>query len=149
VEVAVERALTELHQSLGPVTRWERGEVRPAPSEESLVGWWQRFSLDDLPFLRGDGSTRARRDFHEPWRGSLEDHLARTVAMIRRCGLDIYAHDRTRPEIPLRIVRVVVPGLRHFRTRLAPGRLYDVPSALGWSAVPLSPERLNPVAMPY
>jgi len=37
--------------------------------------------------------------------------------------------DQSRPDVNLRVAKIVVPGMRHFWARLAPGRLYDVPSA--------------------
>jgi ribosomal protein S12 methylthiotransferase accessory factor len=40
---------------------------------------------------------------------------------------------------------VIVPGLRHFYRRLAPGRLYDVPIKLGMRDRPLSESELNPI----
>jgi len=43
------------------------------------------------------------------------------------------------------VVRVIVPGLRHFYRRFAPGRLYDVPIKLGWREHPLSEHELNPL----
>jgi oxazoline/thiazoline synthase len=42
------------------------------------------------------------------------------------------------------VVRVIVPGLRHFYRRFGPGRLYDVPVALGWLGRPLSEHELTP-----
>jgi ribosomal protein S12 methylthiotransferase accessory factor len=45
------------------------------------------------------------------------------------------------------VVKVVVPGLRHFWRRLAPGRLYDVPVKLGWLSAPLREEDMNPISM--
>lgn len=39
----------------------------------------------------------------------------------------------------------MAPGLRHFWRRLAPGRLYQVPVALGWIAERLTEEELNPI----
>ena len=39
---------------------------------------------------------------------------------------------------------VIVPGLRHFYTRFAPGRLYDVPVKLGYLDQPLSENELTP-----
>jgi ribosomal protein S12 methylthiotransferase accessory factor len=42
---------------------------------------------------------------------------------------------------------VIVPGLRHFWPRFAPGRLYQVPPALGWRARPLDEAELNPVPL--
>ena len=51
----------------------------------------------------------------------------------------------TRPGIGFPVARVVVPGLRHFWQRLAPGRLYDVPVTLGWLQRPLTEPELNPI----
>jgi ribosomal protein S12 methylthiotransferase accessory factor len=45
------------------------------------------------------------------------------------------------------VAKVFVPGLRHFWTRFAAGRLYDVPVKLGYLDVPLTEQQLNPVAM--
>jgi oxazoline/thiazoline synthase len=42
-------------------------------------------------------------------------------------------------------VRVIVPGLRHFYRRFAPGRLYDVPVKLGWRDRPMLESEVNPV----
>jgi len=47
----------------------------------------------------------------------------------------------------LPVVKVIVPGLRHFWARFAPGRLYEVPVALGWVPAQLTEEQLNPVPM--
>ena len=45
------------------------------------------------------------------------------------------------------VAKVIVPGLRHFWKRFAPGRLYDVPVALGWLSEPRPEADLNPVPM--
>jgi len=42
---------------------------------------------------------------------------------------------------------VIVPGLRHFWPRFAPGRLYDTPVKLGWLSKPLPEDDLNPITM--
>ena len=59
--------------------------------------------------------------------------------------MELLVLDQTRPDIDAAVVRVIVPGLRHFRARFAPGRLYDAPVALGWLTKPLSEEELNAV----
>jgi ribosomal protein S12 methylthiotransferase accessory factor YcaO len=51
--------------------------------------------------------------------------------------------DQTRPDLGLPVVKVIVPGLRHFWARYAPGRLFDVPVRLGWQSRPLAEEQLN------
>ena len=53
-------------------------------------------------------------------------------ALVERQGMEMMVLDQTRPEIGLPVVKVIVPGLRHFWARFAPGRLYDVPVRLGW-----------------
>jgi ribosomal protein S12 methylthiotransferase accessory factor len=40
---------------------------------------------------------------------------------------------------------VIVPGLRHFYRRFAPGRLYRVPVKLGLRDHPLKENELNPI----
>ena len=44
---------------------------------------------------------------------------------------------------------VVVPGLRHFWARFGPGRLYEVPVAMGWLERPLTEDQLNPIPFFY
>jgi oxazoline/thiazoline synthase len=43
------------------------------------------------------------------------------------------------------VARVIVPGLRHFYRRFAPGRLYDVPVKLGWIDRSVRESDLNPL----
>lgn len=51
-------------------------------------------------------------------------------------GLDVVVLNQSRPDLELSVVRVIVPGLRHFWRRLGPGRLYDVPVRMGWLTAP-------------
>jgi ribosomal protein S12 methylthiotransferase accessory factor len=67
------------------------------------------------------------------------------VDVARRAGLDFLVLDQTRPDIEAPVVRVIVPGLRHFYRRFAPGRLYDVPVKLGWRSKPIAESELNPL----
>ena len=69
------------------------------------------------------------------------------AALAERLGSELLVLDQTRPEIDLPVVKVIVPGLRHFWARFAPGRLYDVPVKLGWLARPRAEEELNPIPM--
>jgi ribosomal protein S12 methylthiotransferase accessory factor YcaO len=86
--------------------------------------------VDDLPCL-------ARPD--------LREEVELCVERARERGLEVLVVDQTREEIGLPVVRVAVPGMRLFRARFAPGRLYDIPVALGWLSAPLAEEDLNPV----
>jgi ribosomal protein S12 methylthiotransferase accessory factor len=70
------------------------------------------------------------------------------VELLRGRGLELFALDLTRPDIGMPVVKVLVPGLRPMRARFAPGRLFDVPVALGRLAEPTRYEQLNPVPLP-
>lgn len=54
------------------------------------------------------------------------------VELLEQRGMEILVLDQTEPQAQSRVARVVVPGLRSTSARFAPGRLYDVPVALGW-----------------
>jgi oxazoline/thiazoline synthase len=75
------------------------------------------------------------------------DDIELCKAIVRDLRMEMLVVDQTRPDIGMPVVKVVVPGMRHFWPRFAPGRLYDVPVKLGWSTKPLSEEQLNPVRM--
>jgi ribosomal protein S12 methylthiotransferase accessory factor len=61
--------------------------------------------------------------------------------------MEMLVLDQTRPEIGMPVVKVVVPGMRHFWPRFAPGRLYHVPVQLGWLPRPTDEGDLNPIPM--
>ena len=67
------------------------------------------------------------------------------VERLEAVGLRAYAVDHSRADVLLRTVRAVVPGLRHVWKRRAPGRLYDVPVAMGWLERPTAEAELNPI----
>jgi ribosomal protein S12 methylthiotransferase accessory factor len=67
------------------------------------------------------------------------------VELAKRQGLDFLVLDQTRPDIEVPVVRVIVPGLRHFYRRFAPGRLYDIPVKLGWRDRPMLESEVNPM----
>ncbi len=67
------------------------------------------------------------------------------AGLARARGLETLVLDQTRADVGLRVVRVVVPGLRAHWPRWGPGRLYDVPVAAGWLERPRREDELNPV----
>jgi ribosomal protein S12 methylthiotransferase accessory factor len=66
-------------------------------------------------------------------------------AMVESRGMEFLVLDQTRPDIGMPVVRVIVPGMRHFWARFAPGRLYDVPLRLGKLDKMLHESELNSV----
>jgi ribosomal protein S12 methylthiotransferase accessory factor len=129
--IALNRALTELNQLL------DSRPGAPAP--------WDRRLLPRADFLEPAGCSAGLPSL-SPGHDLLED-IELCVQRLRGAGLETLVVDKTRPDIGLAVAQVIVPGLRHFWPRFGPGRLYEVPVALGWKAEADGEERLNPAAL--
>jgi ribosomal protein S12 methylthiotransferase accessory factor len=72
-----------------------------------------------------------------------------TVAerMVKKRGMELLILDQTRPDVRLPVVKVIIPGMRHFWARFAPGRLYDVPVTLGRLTRVTRDDDLNPIPL--
>ncbi|THD62067.1 MAG: hypothetical protein E7813_20890, partial [Bradyrhizobium sp.] len=138
--VALLRTLTELNQfmSIGLMN----GGTGEKPSLDGVTP----LHLADYPFLTPSGAPMTRPD-PDPLAGLLEttrDQVNACVDTATRAGLDFLVLNQTRPDIEVPIVRVIVPGLRHFYRRFGPGRLYDVPVKLGLRDRPIPESELTP-----
>jgi oxazoline/thiazoline synthase len=144
--IAVFRAITELSQSIwahecGQVRNRRRGSVFDYLCEQ----WAQTVKLCDIPFetaapLIDELSVQAGE------RRPADQALEYLVDQIRRVGLDAFFVELTREDIQVPCVRVIVPGLRPFWRRLAPGRLYEVPVRMEWRSKPSREEDMNPIS---
>ncbi len=137
--VALLRALTELNQFLSI------GLMGGGTGEKSSLDGSTPLRLQDHPFLMPSEGPAAQPVFGAKF-GRLDAHeqVTASVRLAEREGLDFLVLDQTRPDIDVPVVRVIVPGLRHFYRRFALGRLYDVPVKLGLRDRPLSEDELNP-----
>jgi ribosomal protein S12 methylthiotransferase accessory factor len=77
----------------------------------------------------------------------LRADLEHCIHRLDEAGLELIVVDKTRPDLGVHVIQAIVPGLRHFWPRFGPGRLYDVPPALGWLPRPLGEGELNPVPL--
>jgi ribosomal protein S12 methylthiotransferase accessory factor len=77
----------------------------------------------------------------------IAEEIDRCVRIAASLGMETVVLDYTRPDIPLRTVKVVVPGLCHIWPELGNPRLYRVPVAMGWRHTPLQESDLNPQAL--
>ena len=154
--IAVLRAMTELNQflSIGLM-----GRRNPNPSSQGLSqelsqdsnhDGFPPFRLQEHPYLTPSGTAAVRPDLASNLGSKLggldtREQVTTCMNLAKREGLDFLVLDQTRPDIEVPVVRVIVPGLRHFYRRFAPGRLYDVPVKLGLRDRPLSENELNPL----
>jgi oxazoline/thiazoline synthase len=137
--IAILRAMTELSQflSIGLMGGRHTGEFSHDNGQ---------LRLRDHPYLTPSGNAPVRSDFGAKF-GRLDkrEQVMACVRLAKSEGLDFLVLDQTRPDIEVPVVRVIVPGLRHFYRRFAPGRLYDVPVKLRLRDRPLSEDELNPL----
>ena len=148
-KLAVQRALTEVNQLLPPVlTANADGTTQYASSAEvPVINWWKTATLKNQPYLVPSSQIPPKLYFDYPRINNedlLED-IKLCQQIVEQKGLEMLVLDQTRPDIGLRVVKVIVPGMRHFWKRLAPGRLYEVPVELGWLEEAMTEEMLNPI----
>ena len=138
--IALLRALTELNQFLS------LGLMGGGTGEKSSLDGTTPLRLHDHPYLTPSGNPMVRPEFGSKF-GHLDtrEQVTACVSLAKHAGLDFLVLDQARPDIEAPVVRVIVPGLRHFYRRFAPGRLYDVPVKLGLRERPLEENELNPI----
>ncbi|HEX3760038.1 MAG TPA: TOMM precursor leader peptide-binding protein [Kofleriaceae bacterium] len=143
--LGVLRAVTEMNQFLpylsGPMAGASVGD-------REVAAWLEGATLAEQRHLApADRPPVDPARYPRRWSDDLRDDVMTCVDIARRAGIEVVVLDQTRPDIELPVVRVVAPGLRHFWQRLGPGRLHDVPLALGWIDRPTPEDELNPIAV--
>jgi ribosomal protein S12 methylthiotransferase accessory factor len=146
--VALNRALTELNQFIPALLNVApNGETIYVMGDREAQHWWRRATVESEPYLLPSGVSTAFRDGPVSMGHDIGQLLHRLVGLLAASGYEVIVLDQTRPDIGLPVVKTVVPGLRHFWARFAPGRLYDVPVSCGLLSEPLAEADLNPTPM--
>ncbi|MGX1130321.1 bacteriocin biosynthesis cyclodehydratase domain-containing protein [Streptomyces glaucescens] len=130
--LALRRALTEMVQMLPAVAA---GSTPCAQDQPYLLP-------DPGQAERTPGSWRRPRR-HDDLLADIED----IRSLVTAHGMELLVLDQTRPDVGIPAVKVLVPGLRPFYARFAPGRLYDVPVAMGLLDRPTCYDALNPLPL--
>jgi ribosomal protein S12 methylthiotransferase accessory factor len=148
VTVAISRAMTEMNQFLPAVIDVTEQNPQYAFPDPDQQRWWTTATLANQPHLApAPESPRTAADYTDISTPDLAEDVRLAQRIVEEAGMEMLLLDQTRPDIGLPVVKVVVPGMRHFWTRYAPGRLYDVPVRMGWLPRPTPESELNPVAM--
>jgi hypothetical protein len=115
--------------------------------DPDAVRWLREATVARQPYLLPDPARPALgpADYGYAYTADLLADVRLVQERLERAGLEVFVLDQTRPDIGLPVVKVIVPGMRHFWARFAPGRLYDVPVRLGRLAEPTAYEDLNPM----
>jgi oxazoline/thiazoline synthase len=136
--IAMLRTLTELNQFLSI------GLMGGGTGEKSSLDGVTPLRLEDHPFLTPSHTLQPGSGWSAGLLDNTRQQVDACVEIARRAGLDFLVLDQTRPDVEVPVVRVIVPGLRHFYRRFGPGRLYDIPLKLGLLDRPLPESELTP-----
>ena len=148
VKVAISRAMTEMNQFLPAVLNVTAGSEEYLFPDPEQQHWWRNATLENQPYLMPvEGRSRTASDYYDLTTDDLAEDVRLAERIVARAGMEMLVLDQTRPDIGLPVVKVVVPGMRHFWTRFAPGRLYDIPVRMGWLDNPTAECNLNPIGM--
>ena len=134
-QVALRKALLEISQFLPSVLSGDEPGCFVSTNERL-----------DRSFLLPDNRLPATTasDFPEPDERGQKLEVATSAALVDCWGLEMLVLDQTRENMGMPVVKVVVPGMRGWWARFAPGRLYTLPVQLGWLAAPKAEAELNP-----
>jgi ribosomal protein S12 methylthiotransferase accessory factor len=147
-KIAVQRALAELNQFLPSVARTKADGTGYGNPDHDQLRWWQSARLAEHPYLAPSAEPARGLGYHPDLSTvDLAEDVRTAQRLVESKGMQMLVLDHTRPDIELPVVKVIVPGMRHFWTRFGPGRLYDVPVALGWLTEPTPEDKLNPIPM--
>ncbi len=147
--IAAMRAVCELNQyAVAVLDANADGEGYHFDDPESLW-WWKNAKLADHLYLSPSPTmpTRTASDYTVPATTDTREDVELCQSMVEALGMEFLTLDQTRPDVRMPVVRTIVPGMRHFWSRFAPGRLYDVPVEMGWLQAPTAEKDLNPVAV--
>ncbi|MBO0881333.1 MAG: TOMM precursor leader peptide-binding protein [Mycobacterium sp.] len=146
--LALHRALSEMNQFLPAALDARNGNRHSTPGPDALR-WWQEATVANQPHLLPDPTIAGITPDDHPWthRNDLLEDVQTITSLVAAHGMEMMVLDQTRCDIELPVVKVIVPGLRHFWARFAPGRLYEVPVRLGRIQAATRYEDLNPIPL--
>lgn len=148
--IALSRALTELNQFIPALLNVDAaGHTIYVMGDRDALHWWRNATVANQPYLLGreDALARTARDYPAPPSERVSELVAELCSRLERKGHEVLVLDQTRPDVGLPVMKMIVPGLRHFWARFGPGRLYDVPVQCGWLSTPTLEADLNPTPL--
>lgn len=145
-DTAISRAISELNQVMIRANTPKNIDLMSIqPTERDLVKWSISETIENHPYLIPEGKCFPNK-LHSDSNDFLTD-ITLLLKILKQCGQEVFLLDLTSPDIQFHTVKAIVPGLRHFWSRLGTGRLYDVPVRLRWLQEPLSELLMN--STPY
>ncbi|MYB35778.1 MAG: TOMM precursor leader peptide-binding protein [Gammaproteobacteria bacterium] len=143
--IAVLRAVCELNQFLNWVQGTGPGGAGYQVNDPQCLWWWKTATVAEYSYLAPASGVQSRCQSSYPvYQGEdFREDVDKCRALVEAKNMEFLTLDQTRPDIGMPVVRVIVPGMRHYWQRFAPGRLYDVPVQMGVLKRPLTEAQMN------
>lgn len=141
------RALTECNQFLPSIVeRDAKGNTKYGFDDGDMLDWFTTATFETEPYLVPDGRRPVSdvRTMNNLTSLDITEEINSCVEILREKGLEVFVLDQSRPDLDIKVAKVIVPGLRHFWRRLGEGRLYEVPVESGLLDAPHPESDLNP-----
>ncbi|WOJ93372.1 TOMM precursor leader peptide-binding protein [Congregibacter variabilis] len=145
--IALQRAYAEMNQMLG--TAYPGGGKDPSLEDPETLEWLTSATIKEQSYMAPDTGQELKQfsDYAITHSGDFLRDIEYCRSLIEARGMELLVLNQTRSDIQMPVVKVVVPGLRHFWARFGAGRLYEVPAEMGWLEQALSEDELNPISM--
>lgn len=146
--IALLRALTEMNQMLTGIQPGQNGEEYAFDDPHS-VDWWKTATIENQPYIVPieNAPMSRREDYDVPQTTDLLEDIDIARSLVESRGMEFIIHNQTRPDINMPVAKVIIPGMRHFWARYAPGRLFDIPVKLGRLQKATEESELNPLPL--
>jgi ribosomal protein S12 methylthiotransferase accessory factor len=143
--IALQRAFAEMNQMLGMAHQGADGEL--SLDDNEVLSWLRHATVSNQSYMWPDPSQQRKQfsDYPLQHSGEFLQDINYCRNIIEAQGMEMLVLNQTRADVGMPVVKVVVPGLRHFWARFGPGRLYDVPVKMAWLDKPRTEAELNPI----
>lgn len=145
-KIALKRAVTEMNQFIPWVEKIRNNQIF---FDFETSNWFLNATVANQPYLIPFNFPAKKAwefpNYSHPT--SITQDVLLCQKLVEQRGMEFIVHNQTRPDIGLHVVKVIIPGMRHFWARYAPGRLYDIPVQLGLKLTPTPEYLLNPISM--
>lgn len=147
--IAMLRAVCE-HSQLLEMVRYNTAGQNYYNLSHEFSTWLKNNKIADEKFhyLMPNDKKMSTFEAHQQFKDlSLDAQKQACIDLVKANGWDLFVADLTRGDIGMPVIKVMVKQLRSMHTRLASGRLYEVPVKMGWLDKALDEQDLNPVSI--
>lgn len=116
--IACQRALSELCQLL------------PVRNQNKEI--FDFDAIEEDTFLLPNDDLKSLTEFVNLGNPTIDQDIQYCVNQARQFDLEVLVVNYSRPDLPVKTAKVIVPGLCHIWPQLSHRRLYDVPVKMGW-----------------